>query len=110
MNQVLVLIIDVKSQCFFLRTHFIVDSAPTRRRSLSQVSALDLESLYDSEVDRLYHSTLKKIAADSRRFLFAKVSQCEQRARRAPTIRLLDQPPHVGREKECSGRQTCCRN
>ena len=31
----------------------------------TQTSALDLESLDDSEVDRLYHSTLKKITADS---------------------------------------------
>lgn len=33
----------------------------------AQASALDLESLDDSEVDRLYHSTLKKIATDSHR-------------------------------------------
>ena len=40
-----------------------------RANILQQVEAetqeLDLEVLDDSEVDRLYHGTLKKIAADS---------------------------------------------
>jgi hypothetical protein len=31
-----------------------------------QASALDLDSLNDVEVDRLYHGTLKRIANDSR--------------------------------------------
>ena len=36
-------------------------------RHEEQPSAEELEILDDSEIDRLYHSTMKKIAVDSRR-------------------------------------------